>query len=41
MLKKIKKLSGKLLAWCVKHENLVIAIINLIAALITLYCKVS
>ncbi len=41
MLKKFGKLAGKLLNWVEKHEGLTAAIINLIAALITFYCKVS
>lgn len=41
MLRKIRKLAGKFLDWVDKHEGLTAAIINLIAALITLYCKVS
>ena len=41
MLKKIGKTVGKLLTWIEKHEGLAAAIINLIAALITFYCRVS
>lgn len=41
MLRKFGKLLGKLLGWIEKHEGLTTAIINLIAALILLYSKVS
>ena len=41
MLKKIGKKLGKLLAMVLRHEGLVAALLNLIAALIMLYNKLS
>lgn len=41
MLKKIGKVLGKMLAEDLKHEGLAAAILNLIAALIMLYVKLS